>query len=254
MIIDGHVHLDAIERVDETLRRARSAGVHRLVAVGMDLESNRKTLELARRYPGVVSPAIGYHPWNIRAGEIEAAIDFIRRNLASCVALGEVGLDYKVKVKKPLQQDVFSKAIRLAQDNRKPVIVHSRFSYERTFQMISAAGVEKAVFHWYSGPLDILEKIVAAGYYVSATPALAYSRFHQAAMKKAPLEKIMVETDSPVAYQGETSEPAHLLRTLAALSRIKKVPVDRLSRITAETAARFFNLAGLPHAELPPDV
>jgi TatD DNase family protein len=239
-LIDAHAHLETIEPVEKVIQRARFAGIKQVVAVGMDLDSNIKTLDIAGRFPGTVLPAIGYHPWRILAEDVDRNLAFIESQLSQCVALGEVGLDYKVKVKKPLQWDVFSRVLNFAVNQKKPVIVHSRFSYQRSFQMVSAAGVERAVFHWYSGPLDILEEIIHKGYYISATPALAYSRFHQAAVKKAPLERILVETDSPVAYQGKKSEPVNLIDTLKSLSLLKGMPVQKVADITTENAGRFF--------------
>ena len=96
-LIDTHVHLAEIETVDDAVQRAISLGVKQIVAVGMDLTSNRKTLIPARRFAGVVLPAIGYHPWSIWENEIEPALAQVDQYLGLCVALGEVGLDYKVK-------------------------------------------------------------------------------------------------------------------------------------------------------------
>jgi len=153
-----------------------------------------------------------------------------------------VGLDYKVKVKKKLQKEVFSKLLNLAAAIIKPVIIHSRFSYQRTYEMAVDASVEKAVFHWYSGPVDILDNIIGSGFFVSATPALAYSSHHQAAMKRAPVERILIETDAPVQYGDRASEPADLHETLFHLSRIKKIPEDKLAEIVTKNAERFFGL------------
>jgi len=133
-LIDAHAHLDTIEPVQEALQRARSAGIKQVVAVGMDLDSNLKTLDIAGRFPGTVLPAIGYHPWRISAEDVDRNLALIESQLSQCVALGEVGLDYKVKAKKPLQRDVFSRVLKFAVSQRKPVIVHSRFSCERSFQ------------------------------------------------------------------------------------------------------------------------
>ena len=241
-LIDTHAHLNAVKQIDRVIQTAVSVGVKQIVAVGMDLTSNKKTIELAERYPQTVVPAIGYHPWMIAPAAVDETLAFIENNLGCCVALGEVGLDYKVKVKKKLQQEVFAAVLKIAAETQKPVIVHSRFSYERSFQMVSSMGIAKAVFHWYSGPLDILERIIKKGYYISATPALLYSSFHQAAVKKAPLERILAETDSPVDYQGKISEPAHLVDTLKALSREKERPLSEVAVITAENARRFFGL------------
>lgn len=241
-LVDAHAHLNAVEGIDRAIGAARAAGVTQIVAVGMDHASNQVTLRLAERYPETVLPAVGYHPWMIAPEAVDETLTFIRKSLQGCVALGEVGLDYKVKVKKKLQREVFAKVLQVAAQMQKPVIVHSRFSYQRTFEMVSAAGIARAVFHWYSGPMDILQRILESGYYISATPALAYSRFHQAAVKNAPLERILAETDSPVAYQGKISEPAHLLDTLEALSRVKEIPFKDVAAITADNARTFFNL------------
>jgi TatD DNase family protein len=241
-LIDGHVHLSEIEPLERAVENAVNAGVKRMVAVSMNLDSCRKTLVLADRFPDTILPAIGYHPWSIKAEEVEDTLIFITQNLHRCVALGEVGLDYKVKVKKKLQKAVFSKLLNLAVKSNKPVIIHSRFSYQRTYEMAVAAGVKKAVFHWYSGPMDILDNILASGFFVSATPALAYSPHHQAAMARAPLDRILIETDAPVQYGDRASEPADLNETLFHLSRIKKIPEDKLAGMVTKNAKRFFGL------------
>jgi TatD DNase family protein len=242
MLIDTHVHLDQIESVEQVIQTARQAEIRGIIAVGMNPASNCKILELADQFAGMVYPAVGYHPWSIKADEAEASIRFIENKLDDSVALGEVGLDYKVKVKKPLQREVFSRLLQLAKDKNKPVIVHSRLSHSRTHQMVAESGVEKVVFHWYSGPLDILDRILADGFCVSATPALAYSSPHRAAIAKAPLERILIETDAPVKYRDKISEPADLRITLRELGHLKKVPQDRLASVTTENAKRFFGI------------
>ena len=241
-LIDVHAHLDKVDQIDRAIKNAQAVGVKHIVAVGMDVDSNQKTLNLAGRYSNIICPAIGYHPWEIRKDEIDETLSFLEENAASCIAIGEIGLDYKIKVKKTIQRDVFSRILRLSIKKRKPVIIHSRFSHERCHRMASSAGVAKAVFHWYTGPTDVLDRIIEDGYFVSATPALSYSPPHQAAMKKAPLDRILVETDTPVAYRGKVSEPAHLLKTLNELSRIKNIPIEELARITTANAKCFFSM------------
>ena len=239
-MIDTHAHLNEIEEIDRALQKAKDAGIKGIVAVGMDLASNITTLDLAERFPDMVHPAIGYHPWSISTDTIEENLKFIEENLQSCIALGEVGIDYKVKVKKPVQWEVFSEVLSLAIRHNRPVIVHSRFSHQRSHQMVKDSGIEKAVFHWYTGSLEILEKIIDDGYYVSATPALAYSPPHQVAMKAAPIERILVETDSPVEYQGRISEPADLMVTIRELANLKNRESKEVQQITTSNAKQFF--------------
>lgn len=241
-MIDGHAHLNEIADVDAALARARGAGLTGIVAVGMDLPSNRATLELSRQFPDFVHPAVGYHPWSITPEGREENLAFIREHLPGCVALGEVGLDYRAQVKKKVQQEVFGALLLMAAQMSRPVIVHTLFSQERAHRMVQEAGIARAVFHWYSGPLEVLEKILADGYLVSATPALAYSPPHQAAMAAAPLEQILLETDAPVVYQEKASEPADLLVTARELSRVKNLELSQVIATTTANARRFFGI------------
>jgi len=234
--------MNEIGEIDKALQRAQGAGVNRIVAVGMDIASNKKTLSLANQFPEIIYPAIGYHPWSITFEEIDKNLTFIEENLSSCIALGEAGLDYKTPMKKNIQWEVFSRVLLIAKNSGRPVIVHSRFSHKRTHQMVREAGVENAVFHWYSGSIDILERIIEDGYFISATPALAYSLSHQAAIKHAPIERLLIETDAPVEYQGKVSEPADLIVTLREVSRIKGLKLDEVKRITTNNAERFFGI------------
>ena len=241
-MIDSHAHLNEIEDVEGALARAQEAGVTGIVAVGMDIASNRATLELSRQFPHLVYPAVGYHPWSVTPEGREDNLAFIREHLSQCVALGEVGLDYQAKVKKKVQQEVLAALLDLAVRENRPVIIHTRFSQQRALRMVKEAGLDKAVFHWYSGPLEVLREIIASGYFISATPALAYSPPHQAAVQAAPLSQILMETDAPVAYQEKMSEPAHLLITARELSRIKGMELSRVIETTTANARSFFGI------------
>lgn len=241
-LIDTHVHLDAISPVEPALARAKAAGIQGIVAVGINRLSNIRILELAGRFSEMVFPAVGYHPWFIVEEEIKDTVRFIDEHLNACIALGEVGLDYKVKAPKPVQISVFKQVLDLARKYQKPVNIHSRYSFERTLAMVLDAGISKAVFHWYSGPADVLDKIIANGFFISATPALSYSEPHRAAIERAPLNRILVETDAPEKYQGIASEPATLVETLTQLSRIKKIPVAEAALITAANAGSFYEI------------
>ena len=238
--IDTHAHIDGLADPEAALDRAQDQGVAAVVGLGMDLKSNRRILDLADARPELVWPALGAHPWSLREDDWTDNVDFLKQNLEFAVALGEVGLDYKVKVDRDLQKMVFSEVLDLAVDLDKPVLVHSRLSQERCLKMLQEAGVKKAVFHWYSGPLDILASIMEAGYHVSATPALAYSPPHRAALEQAPLDRILVETDCPEEYQGQVSEPADVLKTIAYLAELRGLDIEKVRDLTTNNALKFF--------------
>lgn len=241
-MIDGHAHLDEIEDAGASIQRAGLCGVRAIVGVGMDIGSNRAILEIAARFPGVVYPAVGYHPWSIAAGEVEENLAFIKQMLPACVALGEVGLDYKAKVKKKLQWEVYERLLAIALEADRPVIVHCRFSHARAYEMTVSAGIKRAVFHWFTGEREVLVRLLDSGYFISVTPALAYSPFHREAAAFAPIERILVETDSPVSYQGKVSEPADLVLTLRELARIKAISFEQAAGITEGNTRSFYGL------------
>ena len=242
-LIDTHVHLDEMADPDEAVLEARKAGVMALVAVGMDLVSNGKVLELSRRYPGVVYPAVGYHPWKVEISGLRANLEFLRSQADRAVAIGEVGLDYKIGVPRQIQQGVFQDILDLALEKDLPLIVHARLAHEEAFEMIRKQGLQKAVFHWYSGPVDILKELLLHRYFISATPALAYSPKHREAVSLAPLKQILIETDAPTAYQGVNSTPAQVRQTLTELAKLKRVEPEEAALKTTQNARDFFGLA-----------
>ncbi|MBI4772894.1 MAG: TatD family hydrolase [Deltaproteobacteria bacterium] len=157
VVVDGHAHLDAVSDVENSLKEAYEKGVVAVVGVGMDLSSNRTILELANRFPRRVYPAVGLHPWKVNARGLDEELEFVCQHLPEAIALGEVGLDYKMKDTKALQIEAFQILLREAARLDKPAITHSRFSHARTLQLLSESNVRRAVFHWYSGPDDVLD-------------------------------------------------------------------------------------------------
>jgi TatD DNase family protein len=241
-VIDTHVHLDEFPDPDKVIQEAREANVVALVAVGMDLVSNKKILELARRYPGFVYPAIGYHPWKITVSGVRDNLRFIQEHLDQVVALGEIGLDFKVPVEKELQYLVFKDLLDLAWKIKKPVIIHSRLAHEETYELVRKNDLTQAIFHWYSGPLEVLKNLLLQGYSISATPALAYSPMHQEAVAVTPLKQILLETDSPVRYQGVEARPAQVIQSLTELARIKRMEKETVASRTTQNARDFFGI------------
>jgi len=241
-LVDGHAHLEGLSDLTESLREARAAGICGVIAVGMAIESNRKVLKIAEGDKGYIYPALGYHPWEIREGDVEANLSFIRDHAEECVALGEIGLDYKIKVKKELQWKVFGDLLDIALESNKPIIIHCRYSHRRAFEMVKERKISRAVFHWYSGPVNLLDKILSMGYLISATPALAYSPHHQDAIKKAPLERILLETDTPVVYQSRESRPKDVVITLNEVARLKGLEPTIVAEQTTKNASRFFKI------------
>lgn len=241
-LIDGHTHLDELTDLTESLQEAKTTGVRGIIAVGMDVESNRKVLQIAEENPGYVYPALGYHPWRIKEEEVEANLSFMQEHVREGMALGEIGLDYRIKVRKELQRRVFGEILDIALEFNKPVIVHCRFSHRRAFEMVREKKIERAVFHWYSGPVDLLDKILSMGYFISATPALIYSPPHQQAIRRTPIERILLETDTPVSYQGREARPKDVRVSLEEVAKLKRLEPSLIAMQTTANASELFQI------------
>jgi TatD DNase family protein len=250
-IIDTHAHLDEIENLEQVIAEARSANIIAIIAVGSDYESNRRVLQLAEAYKGFVYPALGWHPWYIKESEIGTNLQFIESHMDKAVAMGEIGLDYHKKVRagadKDLQKRVLREILRIAGTHRKPALIHSRYAWRDALDAVVEAQIEKAVFHWYTGTSSVLRDIISQGYYISATPAVEYHEEHRRAVREIPLERMLLETDSPVVYRRGSefeyeSRPADVVRSLQGAAQLKGVSEAQIAEVTTANARRLFGL------------
>ena len=246
-LVDSHAHLEELEDLGSAIERAKQSGVVAIVAVGSDYESNHQVLEIAGKYQGFVHPALGLHPGRLNnevLSSLESHLRFIEDNLSVAVAVGEVGLDYDKRVVstagKDLQQKVLGTILALAKRHGKPAIIHSRYAWRDSFELAKKASL--AIFHWYTGPTNVLREILEQGYFVSATLAVEYHAEHRRAVKEVTLENLLLETDCPVVYQGHRAEPADVVRSLQATAEIKGLSPDFVAEKTTENALRLFRI------------
>ena len=251
-LIDTHAHLDELKSLDLKLEEAKKAGIIAIVAVGSNHQSNIKTLEISQKHHRFVYPALGLHPWelaNLGTFEIDDNLRFIEQNIASAVAVGEIGLDYDKRVlkvaSKELQKEVLGRLLNIARKYAKPAIIHSRYAWKDALHLIQDVSMDKAVFHWFTGFSSVLRDIIDGGYFVSATPATEYHEEHRRAVKEAPLQRLLLETDCPVTYGREAryeSQPADILRGLEAVSQLKGIVKATIAEQTTRNAINFFSL------------
>jgi len=251
-LIDTHAHLDEVENFDLMLKEAKENGVIAIVAVGSDYQSNVKTLEISPKYCSFVYPALGLHPWqlaNLGPPQLNDNLQFIEQNIAIAVAIGEIGLDYNKRLvkaaSKELQKDVLRHLLDLAKKYDKPTIIHSRYAWRDSLQLVQDVGIGKAVFHWFTGFSSVLKDIITSGYFISATPATEYHEEHRRAVKDAPLNSLLLETDCPVTYGREVkykSKPADVVKSLKAAAQLKGVDEATIAEQTTRNAIDFFAL------------
>lgn len=252
-LIDTHAHLDSIEDIEGALARANEAGVSAIVAVGENLLSNTKNLFLSKltEHPKVIL-ALGLHPGKILTGFIDEEFKFIEKHIHRAKAIGEIGLDFwykwvrKDQAKKDEQRKVYRRLLLLAKKHNLPALIHTRGTWREAFEIAKEVGVLKAVFHWYSGPVDVLEDILNEGYFVSASPSVAYSPEAQRAMEIAPAEQTLIETDSPVFYKhcdaGLKAEPKDVFCTLKHYAILKQRDEQELAATLNQNAKNLFEI------------
>lgn len=251
--IDAHAHLDELERLEEALSRAAGAGLVAIVTASSDAESVVFSIEAQAKFkePRVLA-AVGIHPWSLsQAGlDVEASLKLVRDKIGEAVALGEVGLDYwlpearRSEEVREVQREVFARQLEIAKEAGRPVVVHSRGAWRDCLEMVKGADVE-ALFHWFSGPLNVLKELLECGYYISATPAIDYSPEHREAVKHAPLGRVLSETDSPVYYKGRfnrSAEPRDVVEVVSMLSKLKGVSLEGAAEACLSNAASFYGL------------
>ena len=248
-LIDSHVHLDGLRDADGAISRARDAGVCGVVAVGGNLETSAGALDAAVRHPGYVFPGVGVHPADALKVDVAEAVAFADSHASRAVAIGEIGLDYAYGFAKPddvreRMRALYSGLLGVAEAHNLPVSVHSRSAYGDALKLLRGHDIPGAVFHWFDGPLHVLRQVLDSGYYVSATPAAAYSRGHRAVVSETPLERLLVETDSPVYLRREArdSEPSDVRLTVRAVAELKGVEPEAVAQVSTRNAEHLFRL------------
>lgn len=230
------------------LARAAGAGVVRMVTIGTDLEDAMRCIELCRAIPNVRC-AIGVHPNHCGQVPIE---DLPRlRQLQSdpsVVALGEMGLDYHHHFA-PVdrQRHVFEFQLELAAELNRPIVIHSREATDDTLAILRGFPRVPAVFHCFTGSVEEARKILDAGYLLGFTGAATFKKSDEIrqTIALAPMDRILVETDSPYLTpepmrKQKTNEPALVVHVAATVAHMKRVSIEEIDQITSANAAAFY--------------
>jgi len=248
-LIDTHAHIcDPVFDPDrsQVLKRAEKAGIKAIIAVGEDLEDAEKNLDLADRYP-ILHPAAGLYPTILDSERADGMVDFIRRHRSRLRAIGEVGLDFwvvKEETQRELQRDIFARFIRLSKEVDLPLNVHSRSAGRHAVQMLIEHDARRVQMHAFDGKFSAAHPALEAGFYFSVPPSIVRSRQKQKLARHLPLTRLLVETDSPVlgAEPGERNEPAHLMTSVRAISRIKEIAEETVLETVTKNALDLYRI------------
>jgi len=248
-IIDSHCHLDFPKfnrDREETILRAREAGVVGMINSGISLKGNRISLELAGKHEDIHA-TLGLSPDIGREGsdkEITDLIDQIEANAEKAVGIGEAGLDFqdcKTNEERERQTASFKRVIELAKDLDKPLVVHARLAEAEVLKLVRE--VNTVIYHCYSGSVETMREIVDKGYYISLATLVCFSEHHQTLATEVPLENLLLETDSPfLSSRKGRNEPAFIMDSIPVIAQLRDTEPAEIAKSATENARKAFNI------------
>jgi len=240
-LIDVHAHMHEydLREVSEILEEDKSITI---VAVSDDLESLGKTLELHEIFGDRIIPCAGFHPWSIGERSLAEAEEIMRiagRYGLRCV--GEVGLDKRFvdHTRWEAQVALFSRFLETARELDAMVNVHSVGTWRRALAMLVEAGVERAVFHWYTGPQDLIPIMRNYGYMVSINPAVRVQEKHMNIAVIVDASQIVFESDGPYNYKGLRLSPLMVRETIRIVASKRGEDPEWLAERALSNSARL---------------
>jgi TatD DNase family protein len=246
--VDTHCHLFLLEaEPSAAVEAARAAEVHTLVCAGIDPATSRRSIELAESFRGVFATA-GMHPHDASRFDATAGAE-IEEFLANphVVAVGECGLDFfRMRSPREDQERVFSLHVSLSRETGLPLVVHVRDAWPEILRLLDEGSAERVVLHCFSGDVDIARECAARGWFLSFAGNLTYPKNQQLrdAAAAVPLERVLVETDSPFLppqeHRGRDNEPANVRSVIEELARIRGESFANINDATSANARAAF--------------
>ena len=245
MWCDSHCHLQFDSVPDGWLERAEEAGVARMVCIGTDAALSAAAIDVARRHPDRVWATVGLHPHDAKNG-VDSIVGLLDKT--QVVAVGECGLDYHYDHSpRPAQREAFAAQIELAKARGLALVIHTREAWDDTFDILrSTGGVDRTIFHCFSGGPDEARRALDIGAYLSFSGIVTFKKADdlRAAAAITPLERLLVETDAPylapVPHRGRQNEPAFVPLVGAAIAAARGVAVEEIERHTWDNASAVF--------------
>jgi TatD DNase family protein len=258
MYIDSHCHINFPElaaRMPEILAKMTENQVTHALCVSVDLPDFPQVLALAHQYPHIYA-SVGVHPDYEDTPEptVEQLVQLA--DDPKIIAIGETGLDYyRLEGDLEWQRERFRTHIRASRITRKPLIIHTRAASEDTIRILREegaapeAGGVAGVMHCFTESLEVARAAIELGFYISFSGIVTFksARDLQAVALEVPLERMLIETDSPylapVPFRGRTNEPGYVAHVGEYIAKLKGIAVED---VAAHTSANFFKLFNLP--------
>lgn len=223
MLYDSHCHLYEFDEgsIEEFTKEIV------IVAVSDDYESSLRTLELSDKFKNVI-PCVGIHPWNAHRVSLDD-LRKIERIMSDVDCVGEIGLDRKFTPQTlPVQEDLFRAMLRLAREYGTVVNVHAPDAWRQVVDLLDRFEIDRAVIHWYTGPLDLVDRLRDMGFYISINVALKVQEKSRKIASEAPLDVILLESDGPYEYRGLSLKPSMLGEAVSMIAEYRGISRDEL--------------------------
>ncbi|HIP90055.1 MAG TPA: TatD family deoxyribonuclease [Candidatus Nanopusillus sp.] len=238
--VDAHIHLHGFEEKEREILLKNREFI--FLAVANDVSSSFFNMKLSLLYENVI-PAVGIHPWNIEKTKNEdmAKIENIIKR-TNIKVLGEIGIDKKfVPGTINKQREFFERFLKLAKEYDLSVNLHTPDAWEEVFDILIKYDIKKAYFHWYTGPVSMLEEIQSNQYFVGINPAIFLQKKHQEVLRYADLDNIITESDAPYKYKGIYLHPEKIEEVINYIAERKKVDSKYLKIRLKENLSRFLS-------------
>ena len=252
-LIDSHIHLDSeayFEDWRDVWQRARKNSLRAFVLPSTNLASSRRIAEMCREDP-TLYPTVGFHPHQAKEFDPSTSPKAMAPYLDGAKAIGETGLEAHYDFcpwEKQLESLRFH--LNLAKERNLPLILHCREAESALYEELSSLGPFSAggVVHCYTGPWDMAQRFLDLGFHLGingiATLATA-TQVHEVA-KKAPLNRLLLETDGPYLtpkpYRGFRNEPALIPVIAARLAAIREDQIENIAITTSKNSQKLFGL------------
>tara|TARA_B100001123_G_C15296756_1_gene1019483 strand:- start:467 stop:1240 length:774 start_codon:yes stop_codon:yes gene_type:complete len=256
MIVDSHCHLDypnLFDQLDDIVKRAEDSEIKYLLTICTTLKSFERIKLIIKKYKNIYG-TFGIHPHETKDfTEINSKYIFnLKNDYKKVIGIGETGLDYYYNHSdKIIQKKCFVEHIKAASELNIPVIVHSRNAEIDTYEILKSEKKNsklKILIHCFTGSEDFAKKLIDIGCYISVSGIITFKNSDELTntVSKIPLERLLVETDSPYLapspYRGKSNEPSYLVHTVKKLSEIKKIDKKKIMSKTSENFFKIFNL------------
>ena len=249
-LIDTHCHIyydKYSDDIDQVIHRSIGQNISNIICVGVDFESSKKSIELAEKYDMVYATA-GYHPHDSKDA-VDDYLDDLRilAKNPKVVAIGEMGLDYFYNHSdKKIQLQRFEEQLGLAKELNLPAIIHNRESDSDLYETLKSSQINKGVIHCFSSTIDFAHEILDLGLLLSFTGIVTFSDDLKKVVKEIPLNKMMLETDSPYLtpkpFRGKRNEPYMVNFIAEEIAKIKNISKEEVADRTTQTAKDFFGI------------